>query len=197
MLSVRLFTTNGSVEIGYIPTTDGYGNAEVDVTIMINHGRQFLVLNAAEMDELLFAVYRWYHYRRIGDQQRSVHGYHNHINGECVVSQNDGDDFSITFTCNEGTIQTLTNLKYEDIHKIHELRWIIQSRIEFYQIMGREIVDEIEKFADKYRSEPQRILRDASNYLCDGVLVEIAMNFFKFFADFINEKMNSANDAAA
>lgn len=194
LLGVRLFMLNGSVDIGYVPTTDGYGNADAIVTIIINYGREFLVLNRSEATEFFFTIYRWYHYLQNNDPRRTFNGYNDHLIGNCVIRKHIGEMYSITFTSNEGEIQTINKFKHEDMLKIYEMRWIIDGRIDFMQSMARDIIDEIEKYADKYRDNPQQILHDSHYYSCDGIVVEIACNFMEYFLDFIVEKNNAVDD---
>lgn len=191
---VRLCMMNGSVDIGYSPTTDGYGNVDMCVTIIINYPNEFLVLNKTETADLFTAVRSWNYSHSIGSPRRVFTGCNDILNGQCIIKKKIGDVYTITATSDEGDIQVINEFKHEDMVKLWEMRWIIEGRIECMQLDVRNIIAKIEDFADKYRNNPDRIIEDASSWSCDSIFVEIACNFMQFFNNFIVEKNNVVDD---
>lgn len=185
---------NGSVDIGYYPQTDGYGNADVSVRIIINYGREFIVLNESEMTELLDVVENVKYRHSIGDLQRVFNGKNGGINGEWLIKKQPYDRYIIIFTSNEGENQTIPYFMHEDMMKLIDLKFIIEGRIECMSFGLREIVEKIEGYADKYSNNPYKIFDDADCWFSDRVVVELTCNFMEFFISLITETKNAAGE---
>lgn len=185
--SVRLRMINGSVDVGYSVRTDGFGNAEVCVTVILNYGSDYIILNEFEMADLFDIVRSVKNYHLIGSYRRIFNGNENSKNGEWTIKKQPGDTYIVIFTSNEGGIQTIPYFKHEDLMRLADLEMVIDGRMEYMNYGVEEIVERIEGYADKYKDKPSKILDVAACWSCDDLLVELATNFMQVFIEIIEE----------
>lgn len=181
----RFYLKYGAIEIGYIPTSDGYGNVELDLTIIITYGCEFMALTHREVNALLNVVNSWKYAERYQtgcDNFNSSDEY-----GEFFAEQIDGK-FRLIHTSAEGDITGINGFEIRDMRRLANIIDIIESQIDAMAFDKKNVTEEIEELVDKYRFDIPKFIRDAAYWLRSSDLIaEIAANFLKFFSEIVRE----------
>lgn len=181
----RLFLPYGYgwIEIGLLPTSDGYGNANVSVVVNIIYGNEWLSLNEIQLAEFFITL-------------REIESYHD---GQCYFNRTEDsligkfyinkfdDFFKIVFAAEEGDQYIISHFMVDDIIPLLKMEKMIDGKIQAIAITMRDVIGVMEQTALKYRDNAEKIKDLAENWHCDDIIFEIAVNYFHFFVDFVDE----------
>lgn len=181
----RFYLKYGSIDVGYIPNTNGYGNVELALTIVIVYGSEFMVFTRHEVNTLLEVVRSW-KYSECNQTGRDNFNNSDEY-GEFFVDKIDGK-FRLIHTSAEGDITGINAFELRDMRRLANIKDIIESQIEAMDFNKKYVIEQIEGLADKYRFDIPKFIRDAAYSLrSDDIIVEIAANFMKFFIEIVRE----------
>lgn len=198
----RFFLSHGSIDIGYLPTTDGYGNVDVSVAIIITYGDNFIVLNKDEQSRLFDSISWWWFAqndatsRKLFPSDRKLFYTNDPENGKFVVEKVNEEFLHIIVTLNECDEEGINDIKTADMDRMFKLNYIIKAKIDALLFNTRKIIEEIESLTDEYSANPHGLFRHAEHWWCDNeTQIQIAANFMDFFTELIDEiKKNSENN---
>lgn len=190
--ATRLFLPyKGYVDIGLTPESDGYGNANVTVTIVIAYGRQWLALNPQQVAEFFVTV------REI-DSFGTVDGqcYFDHedsFNGKFRM-QNNIKFLEVEFTDEEGDRSRINEFDKDDVVGLLTMERVISQQITAVNTTMKDAIEEIEDIAFKCRGDAAAVKHMAEVWHCGKMAIEMAINHFTFFYSFVKELETASDD---
>lgn len=177
--STRIFLSCGWMEIGFSPSSDGYGNADVTITIVIMYRDEWICFTDTAFIPF-FNTLREANSLPIVDHTSD-------FSTDKFDMIREGDFFKITLSGAEGKQEVINQFVIEDVHLLLNKETSIASKIDIIRMKKREIVETIEDTAERYRGNVDGILLLTENMHCNGIIFEIGVNHFKFFTDFVAE----------
>lgn len=186
MKACRLFLPyNGWLDIGFTPDSDGHGEVNLTLTIVITYKNGWIALNQRLLVNFIIAL-------------REVGGYNNlpnrryfdellNINERFDIKKID-DYFNILFIDGEGDVTAIKHFDEYDVLGMLNIECIIDSRIENLKLQENDTVVAIQALAHECIEDHSKILKLSENQYANNLTAEIAVNHFIFFQELINEK---------
>lgn len=193
-MASRFYLLHGTIDVGYIPNTDGYGNVDVGITIVFTYGSEYMVLNKDEIEALFNTITMWDIYRKSAYLSLHDKGIYDDENGygKFIAKKIDEEHFHLIHTSNEGELTGINDFKTTDMEKLFDIHRIVRAKVHFMAYKARHIIDEIDKIAFKYRDNTKLLIYDASNWgNINDTLIEIAGNFMDFYGCLVREMNNN------
>lgn len=184
--ATRLFFPYGGwIDIGLTPDSDGYGNATVSVLAVITYNKGWLALTKCQVADFFIALRK-----ATGREIDEMRVYYDHTNdylsGTFNISNN-GQSLNIIFTDEENDKTGIIHFMMDDVIALLGMERIIDGRISIINVTRKDVDEAIEILAFKCREYPSEVLELACSKYCDGITVELAVNHFQFFMNFVEE----------
>lgn len=183
---IRLYLPyNGWIEIGFTPDSDGYGNAEITLSIVISYQDGWLSLNERQLTIFFIALREVGKYNDLPGR-RYLDGLEKR--NERFHIRKIQNYFNIVFVDGEGDVTTIQKFKEYDVIPMLNMEIIIAERIEAMKLQQSNVIEIIESTAINCIDDSSKILKLAESCFCHNVIVQLAVNHFYFFDNFITEK---------
>lgn len=187
----RLFIPNGWIEIGLLPSSDGYGNANVLLVANMIYGDEWISLNDKQLAELFIKI------RNIGPYFGSTYGRRGFYDTyDDPLIQIDVQKFEaflrIEFT-EEGEHQVINQFMIDDVTALLKMEKIIQCKMYAINFTMRDVIAIIEETA--YNVENAEEIKQLCEYSnCNDTVLQLAVNHYHFFTNFVDElNVNESN----
>lgn len=183
--ATRLFLPyKGYVDIGLTPESDGYGNANVTVTVVIAYGLQWLALKPQQVAEFFVTVREIESYGTVDGQCYFDH--EDSFNGSFKM-QNNNKFLEVEFTDEEGDRSRINEFDKDDVIALLTMERVISQQIAAVNTTMKDVVEAIEDIAIKCRGNAGNVKHMAELWHCSKITIEMAINHFTFFFSFVKE----------
>lgn len=175
---------NGWVEIGLLPESDGYGNANVNICVVVSYNDGWIALKRNQLPNFFINlrnnIQRYIPGRVYYDESDD------YLNGRFNIERN-GDFFNIIFFDEDNDESYIENFAIEDLIPLLQMESIIAGRVDSISYEMQGVIGVIDETAIKCRHDASSILQLAESWSCDETIVQLAVNHFTFFTGFVAE----------
>jgi hypothetical protein len=193
--STRLFIYSKGmayVEIGLLPSSDGYGNATCRTTIIIYYHGEWIAFDKEQLSEFFVIVREignYHDYKEFGHRayfDRSQDPLIGSIKIEMIENF-----FNIKFTSSEGEEYVINQFMVDDMRHLLRMELPISAKILNTNIGCDDVNKKIEDMAVQCSHNTEEIVKLTEIWGCDGFVFDLAMNHFPFFDQFVCEKIRN------
>lgn len=169
----------GYVEVGLQPESDGYGNSNLTTRVIISSGLEWLSIKGQDIDGFFVEL------GRISEQREANSDSVGLFEANAV-----GEGIQMGYT-EEECEKTTLYIERTNVDSLIQMAEVIHGCIESIGHRIREMAEAIDALAVSYSENVSKILRDAEIWFADELVVEMAINHFTFFQQFVKEYKKS------
>lgn len=180
--SVRMaFGLNAWIEVGFTPTTNGYGECYVTTSIVIAANNSWLCLNEMEYGAFSALIREDRDFMAVSGA--AWHGDSIEIDGTFEIDKRE-DWISISYK-KEGN-EDVISMSADDVIALLKLEKIAVGKMENIASVKSELIQRIETLASQCE-DAYKIKSLAEDWVSSDITRELATTHFDFFYDFVKE----------
>lgn len=187
----RLFFGDGFVEIGLKPFTDGYGNPDVNIVVVINYNNKHLELNTDQLYDF-FVTIRFVSSYESYANRRYFNYTGDYLAGKFNITRND-EYFDIQLIESEGDTSRIEQLHADDLRALLKIECVIDGRIGNVGFDIEDVIGKISDIVEKYVENPNHVQISAESQHVDRTIPELVANHGSYLEDLIREYIQQKN----